>query len=79
MMVMAVTWWWGAGCGDDGYDVGLVAEMRRWGWWRWCVATGVRRRCGGGKDDGSGLMMKRVVVMWLYSGDGVGWVLVMRR
>nr|GEZ06222.1 hypothetical protein [Tanacetum cinerariifolium] len=63
-MVMAVAWWWGAGCGDDGDDVGLVAEMSRWGWWRWCVAVGgVRRRCGGGEDDGSGLMMKRVVVM----------------
>ncbi|GJU39373.1 hypothetical protein Tco_1192330 [Tanacetum coccineum] len=37
---MSLAWWWGAGCGDDGDDVGLVAEMRRWGWWRWCVAVG---------------------------------------
>nr|GFD21063.1 hypothetical protein [Tanacetum cinerariifolium] len=38
-MVMAVAWWWGTGCGDDDDDVGLVAELRRCGWWRWCVVV----------------------------------------
>ncbi|GJX84211.1 hypothetical protein Tco_0334985 [Tanacetum coccineum] len=79
VMNMYPSQWRGGGVRDVVMMAMMWGWWRRWGWWRWCVAVGVRRRCGGGEDDGSGLMMKRVVVMWWYSGDGVGWVPVMRR
>nr|GEY00566.1 hypothetical protein [Tanacetum cinerariifolium] len=36
------------GCGDDGDDLGLVAEMRRWGWLRWSIAKGGDEMGGSG-------------------------------
>nr|GEZ55518.1 hypothetical protein [Tanacetum cinerariifolium] len=72
-------WWWLGGDGDDGDDVGLVAEMRRWIGgdvaWLW----GVRRRCGRCEDGGSGLMMKRMVVILWHRANDDGVVSVMRR